>query len=559
MGWPLALATQQRLSKPGKAVAAACRSALITGIACAERTQIEARRLGAPSPREALAWAVVNVRRTRHLLMLIYKSFFILLVLSGRCLALCARVIPTMNTNRFDPYMPASKHMPFGIMLQGPGSHMNAWRHPASLPDASVNLGYYTETIQQAEAAGIAFAFVADGLYINAKTIPIHLNRFEPLTLLSALAMVSHRIGLAGTVSTTYSDPFTVARQLASLDLISGGRAGWNVVTSPLEGSALNFGRDRAFEHPPHAARYEIAREYLAVAKGLWDSWDDGAFVRDRTTGQFFDPAQLHTLNHTGPHFQVQGPLNIQRSPQGQPVIFQAGSSDDGIDLAGQHADAVFTHAVSAQQGRTFRQHVRARAQAHGRAADAVAIYPGAGIVTGRSDAEAEEKYQAIRALVDIDDALRYLGRDFDHHDFRQYPLDAPFPDLGEIGRNSFRTTTDQIKRRAAEQGQTLREAALEAATPRNPFVGSAAQVAGTLMAWKDAGAADGYILGFPVIREGLADFIALVLPILQDKGYFNPVLQGRTLRENLGLPYKASRHATPRPVAAKALEAAPH
>ncbi|MDR2127647.1 MAG: LLM class flavin-dependent oxidoreductase [Burkholderiaceae bacterium] len=440
--------------------------------------------------------------------------------------------------------MPNHKHIPFGIMLQGPGSHMNSWRHPASLADASVNLRYYIETIQKAEAAGIAFAFVADGLYINAKTIPIHLNRFEPLTILSALATVTSRIGLAGTVSTTYSDPFTVARQFASLDLISGGRAGWNVVTSPLEGSALNFGRSQAVQHPPHPERYRIAREYLEVAKGLWDSWDDDAFVRDRATGQFFDPAKLHALGHKGEYFQVEGPLNIQRSPQGQPVIFQAGSSDDGIDLAGQHADAVFTHATAVQEGVQFRERVRKRATAHGRAANSVGIYPGAGIVTGRTEAEAEEKYQAIRALVDIEDALRYLGRYFDHHDFTGYRLDAPFPELGEIGRNSFRSTTDHIKRTAAEKKQTLREAALEAATPRTPFVGSAEKVANTLIAWRDAGAADGYILSFPVIREGLADFIELILPLLQARGYFSPVLQGRTLRENLGLPCKTSRYA---------------
>lgn len=451
-----------------------------------------------------------------------------------------------------------SKHIRFGIMLQGPGSHMNSWRHASSLPDASVNLSHYVDTIQKAEAAGIAFAFVADGLSINAKTIPIHLNRFEPLTILSALAMVTSRIGLAGTVSSTYSDPFTVARQFASLDLISGGRAGWNVVTSPLEGSALNFGRCQAFQHPEHSERYQIAREYLDVAKGLWDSWDDGAFVRDRDTGQFFDPAKLHTLGHKGRFFQVQGPLNIQRSPQGQPVIFQAGSSDDGIDLAGQHADAVFTHAVSIQKGAEFRQRVRERAVAHGRAADAVGIYPGAGIVTGRTEAEAEEKYQTIRALVDIKDALRYLGRFFDHHDFSQYSLDAPFPELGEIGRNSFRSTTDHIKRSAAQKKQSLREAALEAATPRSPFMGSAEQVANTLIAWKDLGAADGYILGFPVIGEGLADFIELILPILQARGYFNPALQGKTLRDNLGLPYKPSRYATQRQPAPKALESAP-
>eukprot|EP01037_Dinobryon_pediforme_P038664 gene38664-46823_t len=231
-------------------------------------------------------------------------------------------------------------HIPFGIMLHGAGGHMNSWKHPSGPADASVNLKFYIETARKAEAAGIAFAFVADGLYINEKSIPHFLNRFEPISILSALATVTSRIGLAGTVSTSYSDPFTVARQFASLDLISGGRAGWNVVTSPLEGSARNYSRP----HPDHALRYEIADEYLSLTQGLWDSWDDDALLRDRETGQFFDPAKLHVLNHKGRFFQVDGPLNIGRSPQGQPVIFQAGSSDAGIGLAGKYADAVFPH-----------------------------------------------------------------------------------------------------------------------------------------------------------------------------------------------------------------------
>ncbi|MFT4189975.1 MAG: LLM class flavin-dependent oxidoreductase, partial [Comamonas sp.] len=429
----------------------------------------------------------------------------------------------------------SSPSIAFGIMLHGPGGHMNAWRHPAGPADASVNLDFFIATARRAEQAGFAFAFVADGLFINAQTIPHFLNRFEPLTILSALATATRHIGLAGTVSTSYSDPFTVARQFASLDLISGGRAGWNVVTSPLEGSALNYGRP----HPDHASRYRIADEYLDVVKGLWDSWDDGAFVRDRASGVFFDPAGLHVLNHRGPHFQVQGPLNIQRPPQGHPVIFQAGSSDDGVRLAGRHADAVFTNAGTVEEGRAFRDQVRASAQAQGRAADAVRVFPGIGPIVGATDAEAEDKYQAIRALVSIDEALRYLGRFFDHHDFSQYPLDAPFPELGELGRNSFRATTDRIKRRASERGQTLREAALEVATPRTPFIGRAETVAAEIERWVDGGAADGFILSFPVVAEGLDDFAREVLPRLAERGRLQPQPQGEaraTLRERLGL-----------------------
>ena len=437
--------------------------------------------------------------------------------------------------------------IPFGLMLQGAGGHMNAWKHPSGPADASVNLHHLLRITQQAEAAGIAFAFVADGLYINEKSIPHFLNRFEPLTLLSALAVATTRIGLAGTVSTSYSDPFTVARQFASLDLLSGGRAGWNVVTSPLEGSGLNYSRP----HPEHALRYEIADEYLAVTQGLWDSWDDDAFVRDRATGRFFDPAKLHTLNHRGRFFQVAGPLNIQRSAQGQPVIFQAGSSDAGIGLAGKYADAVFTHSPNLDDTRSFLRKVKASAVAQGRQADDVKVFPGIGPIVAATRAEAEAKFEAIRQLITIDEALAYLGRYFDHHDFRQYPLDEPFPELGEIGRNSFRSTTDRIKADARAHGKTLRQVALEQATPRPQFVGTGPEVADALIRWVDEGAADGFILGFPVLAQGLADFIEFVIPALEARGRYQRTLPGQTLRDHLGLPRKASRHAADAPAAA--------
>ncbi|MGJ3647668.1 LLM class flavin-dependent oxidoreductase [Sphingomonas sp. GlSt437] len=433
----------------------------------------------------------------------------------------------------------SDKSIPFGIMLHGAGGHMHAWKHPSNPADASVNLAFLTNQTLKAEANGIAFAFVADGLYINEKSIPHFLNRFEPITILSALATATSRIGLAGTLSTSYSDPFTVARQFASLDLISGGRAGWNVVTSPLEGSGRNYGR----AHPDHDLRYEIADEYLTVTQGLWDSWDEEAFPRDRDTGTFFDPHRFRRLDHKGRFFQVEGPLNIQRSPQGQPVIFQAGSSDAGIGLAGKYADAVFTGPATFDEAVAFRAQVRASAVVHGRSADHVKIFPGAAIITGATDDEAEAKLSAIRDLLTVEDALDYLGRFFDHHDFRQYDVDAPFPELGDIGSNSFRSTTERIKADARENGRTLREVALRSATPRPNFIGSGEKVADALIRWIDGGAADGFILGFPVAAQGLDDFIAYVLPALEARGRYNRTLHGTTLRENLGLPFKVSRH----------------
>ncbi|WP_271022405.1 LLM class flavin-dependent oxidoreductase [Rhizobium sp. RCAM05973] len=433
----------------------------------------------------------------------------------------------------------AQKHVTFGIMLQGPGGHMNAWKHPSVPADASTNLNFFVKTARKAEEAGIAFAFVADGLYINELSIPHFLNRFEPLTILSALAAFTTKLGLVGTVSTSYSDPFTIARQFASLDLISGGRAGWNAVTSPLEGSGRNYSR----EHPEHELRYEIADEYLDATKGLWDSWDDDAFVRDRETGVYADKTKLHRLNHKGRFFRIEGPLNIGRSKQGQPVVFQAGASDSGIRLAGKHADAVFTNGGPLDDAKVFYKQVKQSAIAHGRSAADVGIFPGIGPIVGATQEEAEAKYRKIRDLVTIEEALAYLGRFFDHHDFSAYPLDEPFPDLGDIGRNNFRATTDRIKKTAREKGLTLREVALDAATPRTAFIGTAEHIADEIIRWVDGEAADGFILGFPVIAEGFDDFAKYVLPILTSRGYFDPELKGETLRDHLGLPFRESRH----------------
>ncbi|MBB6487268.1 LLM class flavin-dependent oxidoreductase [Rhizobium lusitanum] len=432
------------------------------------------------------------------------------------------------------------KHVTFGIMLQGPGGHMNAWKHPSVPVDASTNLDFFVKTARKAEDAGIAFAFVADGLYINEQSIPHFLNRFEPLTILSALAAYTTKLGLVGTVSTSYSDPFTIARQFASLDLISGGRAGWNAVTSPLEGSGRNYSR----EHPEHELRYEIADEYLDAIKGLWDSWDDDAFVRDRKAGVYADKTKLHRLNHKGRFFRIEGPLNIGRSKQGQPVVFQAGASDSGIRLAGKHADAVFTNGGPLDDAKVFYKQVKQSVIAHGRSAADVGIFPGIGPIVGATQEEAEAKYRQIRDLVTIEEALAYLGRFFDHHDFSVYPLDQQFPDLGDIGRNNFRATTDRIKKTAQEKGLTLREVALDAATPRTSFIGTAEHIANEIIRWVDQEGADGFILGFPVIGEGFDDFAKYVLPILTSRGYFDPQLKGDTLRDHLGLPFRESRYA---------------
>ncbi len=426
----------------------------------------------------------------------------------------------------------STRQLRLGTILHGASGNMSAWRHPNVVSDASINLAFVRQTAQLAEAGKFDFIFVADGLYINEKSIPHFLNRFEPLTVLSTLAAVTEHLGLVGTVSTSYSDPFTVARQFASLDHLSGGRAGWNVVTSPLEGSARNYSRA---QHPEHALRYRIADEYLQVVKGLWDSWESDAFVRNKETGQFFDPEKLHTLNHQGEFFQVEGPLNIGRTPQGRPIVFQAGASSDGKQLAAHHADAIFTHQLTLDDAQRFYREVKQQLPRYQRNPDELHIFQGVSVLIGDDAEDVERQYQQTAALVTIKDALNYLGRYFEHHDFSQYPLDEAFPDIGELGANSFRSTTDEIKKNARERQLTLRQVALEAATPRPLFHGTAEQVADGLQQWFEQGAADGFIIQ-GATPEVFARFVEQVVPILQQRGLFRKEYPGTTLRASLGL-----------------------
>lgn len=436
--------------------------------------------------------------------------------------------------------MAARKKIKFGALIHGVGGSVSGWRHPDALTDASVNINFYKQQALKAEEGKFDLVFIADGLYITEHSIPHFLNRFEPITILSALGAVTSHIGLVGTLSTSYSEPFTVARQFASIDHISGGRAGWNVVTSPLEGSAKNYSKEH---HPTHPERYKIAEEYLEVARGLWDSWEDDAFVRNKETGVFFDPEKLHRLDHKGEHFSVQGPLNIARSRQGHPVVFQAGSSEDGKNLAAKSADAVFTGHETIEEAKEFYQDVKSRAAAYGRSPDEIAILPGIGPIIGQTEEEAERKYEEIASLVTIDKALQYLGRFFEHLDFSQFPLDETFPDLGELGSNSFRSGTDKIKRVAKEQNLTLRQVALRSATPRSPFIGTPEKIADLIQQYHEEGAADGFIIHSST-PKGLDEFVDYVVPILQERGIYRTEYESDTLRGNLELPIPENRYS---------------
>nr|WP_314466999.1 LLM class flavin-dependent oxidoreductase [uncultured Novosphingobium sp.] len=436
-----------------------------------------------------------------------------------------------------------TRQLKLGFILHGVGPGWDDWRHPDAQVDASTSLSFYTRQAQLAERGKFDYLFVADSVSINARSSPHYLNRFEPLTILSAVAAVTERIGLVGTATVSYTEAYNLARQFASLDHISGGRAGWNVVTSWLEGSAANFGRDK---HLDHDVRYRLAEEYLDVVKGLWDSWEDDALVRDKASGQFLDPAKLHELNHKGEFLSVKGPLNISRSPQGQPVIFQAGSSEDGRNFAARHAEAIFTHQEDLAEGQAFYADVKARARGFGRDPEQLLVLPGGRPVVGSSEEEAERLYGELAGLVSLENALRALGRSFNDHNFSVYDPDGPFPhQVAEEGRKSNQSASERVLADAA-RGLTLGEIALRVATPRSHFTGTPEQIADRFQLWFEQRGSDGFNL-FESLPGQLEVFVDQVVPILQARGIYKRDYPGSTLRETLGLDVPVNRNTAAR------------
>ncbi|MYM24304.1 NtaA/DmoA family FMN-dependent monooxygenase [Duganella sp. FT135W] len=441
----------------------------------------------------------------------------------------------------------SKRQLKLGFILHGVGPGWGDWRHPDADPTASTNIDFYLRQAKLAEQAKFDFLFVADSVHITEKSSPHYLNRFEPLTILSALATATQKIGLVGTLTVSYSEPYTVARQFASLDHISKGRAGWNVVTSWLSGSAENYGKPT---HPPHEVRYRIAAEHLETVRGLWDSWEDDALLRDKASGEFFDPSKLHTLNHKGDFFSVRGPLNISRSPQGQPVIFQAGASEDGRNFSARYADAFFTENSSFEASQIYYADIKKRAAAFGRAPERLNVLPALRAIVGRTEEDAERLYKEAVALIRVEDALVALARSFNEHDLTQYPLDGPFPDIAQYGAESNRSSSERIIRIAREENLTLRETALRFASPRREFVGTGVQVADAIQHWFDGGAADGFIL-FESLPRQLDAFVAEVVPVLQERGLFRREYEHSTLRGNLGLDVPENQNTAARRKAA--------
>jgi len=444
--------------------------------------------------------------------------------------------------------MTAPRQLKLGAVTYGTGGPGSPylWLDEDIPVDASVNIDWYIEQARLAEEARFDLIFIVDSQFITADSPPHYLNRLEPLTLLSALAVSTTHLGLVATMTTSYNDPFNIARRLASLELISGGRSGWNVVTSGDAGAAGNFSRE---EHYDYDTRYARGLEFVRVCQGLWDSYEEDAFPRDRATRTFLDPSRQHALGHNGDHFQVAGPLNVSRSPQGQPVIFQAGDSEQGRDLGAAIGEGIFTHSPSIEQARAFYNDIKTRAIAKGRDPDHIVIMPGAPVYVGDTDAEAREIEREIQTRDrDFGRALAELGRPFAWHDFRRYDLDAPFPQEALVyAERGFRTGAEKIAKLARDNDFTLRQTVEFISSPRpTPFAGSPETVASRIREWFEARALDG--LNYSVGHPGQwRRFREDVIPILAERGVVRTEYESTTLRGNLGLPVPENRYTRAR------------
>jgi len=439
-----------------------------------------------------------------------------------------------------DPGM-TDRHIRFGLMLEPSGNAVNGWLDPATPRGAAVDFEFVSRIARMAEDALFTHLFVADSVSIEPGAKPYYLNRFEPVSLLGALAAQTRNIGLVATMSATFTDPFTVARQIASIDLLSGGRAGVNVVTSAWESSAANFSDATLL---PHDERYVRADEYVRVMQGLWDSYEDDAFPEDPQSRTYLDPSKQHRLDFTGRYFSVRGPLNIQRSPQGQPVIFQAGSSPTGRDFASRHAQAIFAKVPSFEAAHEYYGDIKHRVAEAGRNPDHTQIFVGASTIVAPTMAEAEDKYERLLSYTDDAEALKWLSFFYNYADLSGYDLDGPFPDLSELGQNHMQGLTGTWEKLAREQNLTLRQVARIASMPREEFFGTPEDVADAMEHWFRDGAADGFLLSPWLQTSGLEDFISLVLPELRRRGLYPGSYAGRTLRENLGLPFVPNRYS---------------
>jgi FMN-dependent oxidoreductase (nitrilotriacetate monooxygenase family) len=445
------------------------------------------------------------------------------------------------------------KQMVLGAMMFFPsGGHISSWRHPEVDAQGLLDFNYYKKILQTAERGKFDMFFYADELYVwdRFETGISHANsiRPEPFTLLSALAVVTEHIGLAATVSTTYNEPYHIARKLATLDHLSNGRAAWNIVTSQADEEARNFSRDK---HLEHSKRYERAVEFVDVTQGLWDSWEDDALLLDKESGYFADKDKLHNIQHKGTHFQVQGPLNVTRPPQGYPVLAQAGASESGKEVAAEKAEIVFApiHSFNAEgllAGQQLYEDIKGRMAKYGRSRDELKIIPGIMPIIGQTEEEAKEKLASIESLLPeqlgLDLLSHYLGQDIS-----SYPLDEPLPFRPDLSQfNQSKSALERILEMMDKEQLTLRQL-YQRSTNRRGLAGTPEQIADFLEEWFLKGAADGFNIQFSHLPGGLDDFVNLVVPELQRRGVFRTEYTGRTLRDNLGLKRPDNRFASVR------------
>jgi FMN-dependent oxidoreductase (nitrilotriacetate monooxygenase family) len=447
--------------------------------------------------------------------------------------------------------MPRTDKMKLGTFVYTFGYNPAGWRHPASDVNGANSFAHMLEIAKLSEQGKFDFMFLADspaagvGHVEALQRLPNKMNRFEPLTLLSALAVATKEIGLAATVSTSYSEPFNVARMFASLDHLSGGRACWNVVTSDHEETGYNFNREGL---DPHALRYERAREFVEVAFGLWDGWERDALVLDRENGLYLDADKLHTLNHKGKHFQVRGPLNIAASPQGRPVIAQAGGSEAGLELAAETAEVVFSLTSTFDKNKAFYDNLKGRMARFGRPTDALKIMPGIMVNVGETEAAAQAKIDFMVDRLHPKVGLQALS-EFLEADLSGVALDKPFPMelLPKQPKGSkalFEVLVDFVSK-----GNTVGELVRLYAEKQtgNGIKGTPKQVADFMEEWFLGEAADGFIVMLPTLPAALKDFVELVVPELQRRGLFRTEYEGPTLRDKLGLTRPENRYTAAR------------
>ncbi len=427
--------------------------------------------------------------------------------------------------------------------ILGLGHHLGGWRHRDSWPDTVMNIEHAIWIAKEAERGKFDLVFIADGNAVRQMDKPALFAAnspsdrpavFEPVTMLSAVAMFTKHIGLLATATTTYEEPYLLARKFASLDHLSKGRACWNIVTTSFPGDSVNFGKA---EHAPRPDRYERAEEFVEVCKGLWDSWDAGAFIEDRATGRYLDPTKVRTLNHVGKHFSVQGPLNVARCPQGYPVMFMAGQSELGREFAAKSADCLFSVTDTIEAGKALYVDVKGRLAKYGRTPDQLRIMPGCSVYVGRTAAEADELYQELQSLISPELGVPYLSK-MVNEKLDHLPLDGPMPDLStEV--NAISSFRKSISAMAQRDKLTIRQT-YERVLPSMGhivFKGSPTQVADEMEAWYTGKACDGFNVLVPVLPRGLTEFVDLVIPELQKRGLFKKEYSGRNLREGMGLP----------------------